>query len=226
MNCYRCGNPIKSIHDATVAWWTIPLNRKVRGWFLVHTADWCGDFEASFCGDNDVWIDELASFRCAWDRGDVHSAFILDPDTPGWETIEPVLREAQQQRAYQPHYNQTSGVYILQCKNNYKIGVGRDVGIRVKQIQTASPFDVEHILTIPTPDPYPLESYLHKLFANKRVRGEWFALTDEDLNYIGLIGTDAAFPISPNCINYADTLDELNTPTKSLKPSQIDEDLI
>lgn len=80
--------------------------------------------------------------------------------------------------------NLNKGVYLLQCGEFYKIGVGDNVAQRVKQIQTATPYQVLHLLTLPSKRPYLLEHAMHTRFASKRVRGEWFALTDSDVAYI------------------------------------------
>lgn len=42
--------------------------------------------------------------------------------------------------------------------------------------------EVKFLALIPTVDPITLERRLHKLYDDKRVRGEWFSLTTEDID--------------------------------------------
>lgn len=76
----------------------------------------------------------------------------------------------------------TPGVYVLRCNRLFKIGQSDNVAARVAQLQTAIPDDVYHIHTIHTVDPVQLEATLHERFADKRVRGEWFALDMFDID--------------------------------------------
>lgn len=100
-------------------------------------------------------------------------------NAPKPQTVKRVVRLAQ------PHQQNTiSGVYLLRCGEHYKIGMSDNVSKRVKQIQTNSPHEVKHIHTIPTDNPSDLEQQLHTRFASKRVRGEWFALSDDDVSFI------------------------------------------
>jgi hypothetical protein len=74
-------------------------------------------------------------------------------------------------------------VYLLKGENGlYKIGRSKTPEIRISTITKAiAPFDIQTINTAFYPDCYKAESDLHKLFANKRVRGEWFELGDDDV---------------------------------------------
>lgn len=75
-------------------------------------------------------------------------------------------------------------VYILNAGPYYKIGASQDVTRRIKQLSTVPPFDLELIHTIQTDDMYGLEETLHEQFAGKRKNGEWFELTDQDVEII------------------------------------------
>lgn len=66
----------------------------------------------------------------------------------------------------------------------YKIGLSKDVRARIKTLGVALPFEIEPIHTIKTDDMVTLEKELHAQFNEKRVRGEWFALTPEDVEYV------------------------------------------
>lgn len=80
-------------------------------------------------------------------------------------------------------------VYVLSGGGYYKIGFSKHVNVRVKQISPKLPFDVKLVCTIETDDMVRAEAYLHGKYASKRAKGEWFALTDEDLEW--LLDTDA-----------------------------------
>ncbi len=77
-------------------------------------------------------------------------------------------------------------VYVIGSpeSNIYKIGVAADPVRRLAQLKTAHHDNLELIISILTDDAYDLEARLHDLFIDKRVRGEWFDLTRDDLTYI------------------------------------------
>ena len=63
----------------------------------------------------------------------------------------------------------------------YKIGFSRRVEIRLKEFGAQMPFapTIEHVIN--TDDVYALESSFHEYFKTKRIRGEWFDLTPDDV---------------------------------------------
>lgn len=75
-------------------------------------------------------------------------------------------------------------VYLLECEGFYKIGITDDVRKRLSQIQTSTPFNVKLIHSIPLANAWLLEKHLHERFAKKRVRGEWFKLSSDDVNTV------------------------------------------
>jgi len=75
-------------------------------------------------------------------------------------------------------------VYVLQAGEFYKIGRSRNVDNRIMQLSTIPPFELELVCAIATDDMYELEKLLHERFDNRRVRGEWFALTEEDVTWL------------------------------------------
>ncbi len=46
------------------------------------------------------------------------------------------------------------------------------------------PFEVEYEHLIGCRDANQAEKWLHKIFESKRINGEWFTLTDEDVSWI------------------------------------------
>lgn len=76
-------------------------------------------------------------------------------------------------------------VYLLQSPSTaFKIGRSRNPKDRLKTFGVKLPFEVEFIALIKTPDMYRLENILHQRFAKKRIKGEWFRLNADDIDYI------------------------------------------
>jgi hypothetical protein len=86
-------------------------------------------------------------------------------------------------------------VYIVRAGRLYKIGRTMRFPRRYRALQTASPHPLEVVCLLYCPtcgdeaptDPREsvgLERYLHHAFAHRRVNGEWFRLTKEDLHRI------------------------------------------
>lgn len=76
-------------------------------------------------------------------------------------------------------------VYLIQSPTSaYKIGKTVNPDNRIKTFKTKLPFEVEYVCLIQTDDMNALERNLHGLFADKRINGEWFALSAEDVEYI------------------------------------------
>jgi Meiotically Up-regulated Gene 113 (MUG113) protein len=72
-------------------------------------------------------------------------------------------------------------VYLLQHQNAYKIGRSVDATQRYRQIRTQMPHETREIHLIETDDPAGIEAYWHNRFRDKRLQGEWFALSTEDV---------------------------------------------
>lgn len=76
-------------------------------------------------------------------------------------------------------------VYLIQSPTGaYKIGRTVNPSNRLKTFTVKLPFEIELLATIQTPDMYQLESELHNRFVDKRVNGEWYALSPADVEYI------------------------------------------
>lgn len=74
-------------------------------------------------------------------------------------------------------------VYLLKYGEFHKIGAGSDLEKRVKQVATKLPADGELIHAIRTDDPFGIEAYWHRRFADKRSKNnsEFFKLTPMDV---------------------------------------------
>jgi excisionase family DNA binding protein len=77
----------------------------------------------------------------------------------------------------------TGYVYIYGGNGVYKIGKANDVQKRLRSI-TQPPFRCSLIHVLPSDDPSKLERAIHVYFRHKRVNGEWFNLSDDDIIYL------------------------------------------
>ncbi|HSQ28297.1 MAG TPA: GIY-YIG nuclease family protein [Gemmatimonadaceae bacterium] len=72
-------------------------------------------------------------------------------------------------------------VYLVKAGRHYKIGKANSVDVRHRQLAIQLPEKAEVVHRIRTDDPYGVEAYSHRRFAEKRLNGEWFALAAEDV---------------------------------------------
>jgi hypothetical protein len=77
-------------------------------------------------------------------------------------------------------------VYFIQEKlfNHVKIGRTRNLERRFRLFITNLPFDIELVQFIKTYNYEKIELKLHEFYNAKRVKGEWFKLTDHDIESI------------------------------------------
>ena len=72
-------------------------------------------------------------------------------------------------------------VYIVIAANGlFKIGKSVDPDRRMAGVKSASPIECIGLAAIPC-NGIDLEAHFHEQYAAKRVRGEWFALSKEDI---------------------------------------------
>lgn len=77
------------------------------------------------------------------------------------------------------------GVYFMydSLSNEVKIGKANNPYKRMQQARTFNP-RVLLLTVIPCANPYQLEKYLHRLFADEHNVGEWFHYSDRIKNYL------------------------------------------
>jgi hypothetical protein len=73
------------------------------------------------------------------------------------------------------------GLLKMGREKRYKIGKAVLVGRRTDQISIQLPEDLELVHTIRTDDAHGIEDYWHRRFKPKNTKGEWFALSREDV---------------------------------------------
>ena len=81
-------------------------------------------------------------------------------------------------------------VYVIQDESGLcKIGRTRDVSKRIRSLSTGCSSELKLVASWPCRDAGEYESILHETWRDVRVRGEWFALTDEDLRSLRAFST-------------------------------------
>lgn len=96
---------------------------------------------------------------------------------------KPILRRLdRQEKIDDTKTNKRIGeAYLFKSGFHYKIGHTYDSMRRVGEIGTQLAERPEQIHSIKTDDPSGVESYWHKRFEAKRIRGEWFKLNAQDV---------------------------------------------
>lgn len=80
--------------------------------------------------------------------------------------------------------NIAASIYIMECAGKYKIGLSRDVERRRKQLDNR-PFKTTIIYKSPVMEEvYDLEAALHDIYKEKNIKGEWFDLSQTDIETI------------------------------------------
>lgn len=82
-------------------------------------------------------------------------------------------------------------VYLLKSDSgSYKIGRSKRPDDRLATFSVKLPFPVRYVCLLKSEDMYSLEKELHARFEQRRIDGEWFALSQEDISYIKSLGGD------------------------------------
>ena len=98
----------------------------------------------------------------------------------------PLAQPAPPEPAMQPIPPKTSPtrkglVYVVEGEGYFKIGCTTNFSERIKALTVKAPFAMVVHLVIPSLDIYGTEQELHRRFAAKHRRGEWFNLGPQDL---------------------------------------------
>ncbi len=75
-------------------------------------------------------------------------------------------------------------VYLISGLQWTKIGISICPEERIIGISSSVPFEVKIIAIVPTDNMLEMENMLHKKYAHKRVKGEWFLLSSQDIDEI------------------------------------------
>lgn len=79
-------------------------------------------------------------------------------------------------------------VYVLEGNDTFKIGRAKDPTKRSETLATQLPYPVELLCSVWSEDCKALEAELHERYASKRLNGEWFDLSPDDVAYIQGLG--------------------------------------
>jgi len=74
--------------------------------------------------------------------------------------------------------------FLLSETGETKIGRTKTLDDRIYHFTTKLPYDLKIISYIETDDQFALEKELHERYASNRLRGEWFAMSEFDMNQI------------------------------------------
>lgn len=85
-------------------------------------------------------------------------------------------REKESHRKAMPGF-----VYLIRCGEFYKIGRAKKWEARIARFETIYPHDLEVIHVARCDDMIAEEESLHKAYADRRDKGEWFRLGDDDI---------------------------------------------
>jgi hypothetical protein len=107
-------------------------------------------------------------------------------DRPGYEVVldacGPLLAAEVVNSANDPDGDSAPGyVYLIRMDKWHNIGCTRDILRRQGELRIALPTKEHLVHTIETDDPFGVEGYWHRRFADRRVQGEWFELTPRDV---------------------------------------------
>jgi hypothetical protein len=75
-------------------------------------------------------------------------------------------------------------VYVIKSQYGYKIGKTVNLKERTRLFEVKLPFPIEVVHSTYFDDYTAAESFFHRMFASKRLEGEWFNLNNDDLEVI------------------------------------------
>lgn len=100
-------------------------------------------------------------------------------DWPGWAKY---IGKFPTQNQTAEKKKKSGFIYLVRANTGeFKIGYSVDVQKRLKAFSVQPPFEYELVHAIPVDDMVQAELMLHEKFLDKRIRGEWFKLSDEDI---------------------------------------------
>lgn len=118
---------------------------------------------------------------------DVYPSMVRYAEAALWEKERLANKQAKETKKAEKRASAAykGFVYLIQSPTGYyKIGRTTNPKDRMKTFSVKLPFEVEYVCVIQTDNMYGLEQILHNRFADKRVNGEWFNLSPDDVEHI------------------------------------------
>jgi hypothetical protein len=72
-------------------------------------------------------------------------------------------------------------IYLIRCNEFVKIGISSDIEYRLSNLQVGNPYQLQLLHKIECEKASLVEGLLHSRFSRSYERGEWFIMTDEDV---------------------------------------------
>lgn len=99
--------------------------------------------------------------------------------------LEEQIRVSEEQRLERYRNRPDPSLYLVGSDVGLtKIGLATNVPARVSDMQVGSPSILTLLFMYTTPLAYTVESILHKKYRDKNTHGEWFRLSDVDIEWI------------------------------------------
>jgi hypothetical protein len=128
----------------------------------------------------------IQGFSASWDEET--KRYLLDwreQLKTDFKATKELYDDVQSKRSDKPQRNKQKGfIYLVKAitpDTHYKIGLSKDPVTRIDNMGIKLPFPIEPIHTFKTNDMHVIETYLHQKYANKRLNGEWFELSEQDV---------------------------------------------
>jgi Meiotically up-regulated gene 113 len=136
----------------------------------------------AICGVYAAMPEEKKAALLAWERDNLDGFSVRTSDWPGWfEYIGPFPKFTESQRKQL----RVGSVYVVKSETNlYKIGRTKNVAARLNNFRVLAPFEFQLSHHFLADDCVQAERMLHQKYKDKRVKGEWFALSEGDLGFI------------------------------------------
>lgn len=134
--------------------------------------------------DTTYWKMIRARYEAAIDDIDEKYSAVIARDPTQQPRLSRTSRKAS------PH--DSGWLYLIKGRDAYKIGIAINPEARLSKLQTSTHDKLELVHKTKVDDMREVELSLHQKYASKRIRGEWFKLSDEDVKSICALTSESA----------------------------------
>jgi Meiotically up-regulated gene 113 len=153
------------------------MNRRTE--FQIRVLNWYSAMCGAGSAMSEVEMRELSEWEA--DNVDGSAAFGTS-DWPGWARYigeKPTFSDDERAK------DRFGYVYLIKARSGeYKVGQSKNVGARIRSFATVGPFEFELVHQFPTDDCLSAERLLHQRYSEKRIKREWFSLSQLDISDI------------------------------------------